>query len=249
MSIPENPTLRILVAEDHAINRHLAERMLAKLGYACDLAVDGNEALAALERTPYDVILMDLDMPHLDGLETTRRIRALPGHAKTPRIIAVTANHSDKMRVVCFAIGMDEFLSKPIVIGDLQGVLEGRRSPTAERRETQLRLRLEELEDIGDAAFVDELISIFRTETTLRLQQVDEALAKSDLEAAGRLFHQLQGSSANMGASEMHRICNIGEDACREGDSFLAKGCRRLASEEIPLVEAIYAEWGNRELL
>jgi len=249
MSIPENSPLRILVAEDHAINRHLVERMLAKLGHSCDLVTDGIDALAALQRESYDIVLMDLDMPRLDGIETTRQIRALPQYAKTPRIIAVTANHSDKVRVVCLASGMNEYLTKPIVIEDLQAVIEGRRSPTTERRETMLRLRLEELEDIGDIAFVDELISIFRTETTQRLQQVGEVLQANDLAAAGRLFHQLQGSSANMGASEMHRVCTIGEEACREGDAILAKGCQRLAEEEIPLVEAIYAEWGHRELL
>lgn len=243
---PETPSKpRILVAEDHPVNRHLAERMLAKLGYPCDMVTDGVEVLEALERGAYEVILMDIDMPRMNGIEAARRIRAQPAYAATPRIIALTANHFDKMRVLCLANGMDEFLSKPLLMQDLQVAIEGKRSATAERRDLSLRRRLDELQSIGDEAFVLELIALFRTESARRLQQIDEALLARDLTAAGRLFHQLQGSAANMGASELHRICTIGEESCEEEDAALAAGCHRLGVLELPSIEITFSEWSK----
>jgi CheY-like chemotaxis protein len=240
-SEPQKP--RILVAEDHPVNRNLVERMLAKLGYSCQLAVDGEEVVKAVEAASFDIVLMDIDMPRMNGIEAARRIRALPGHEKEPRIIAVTANHFDKMRVLCLANGMDEFLSKPLLMQDLQIAIEGRRTATAERRDAALRRRLEELQGIGDVSFVEELIGLFRGESLRRLGEIAASLQADDLPGAARFFHQLQGSSANMGASELHRICTIGEEACQEGDKALAIGCHRLGLAELPSIEATFGDW------
>ena len=106
--------LRILLAEDNPVNQKLALRMLERMGYKADLAVDGLAAVAAVEGTDYDVILMDVQMPELDGLEATRRIRTRWPGTLGPRIVAMTANAMEGDREMCLAAGMDDYISKPI---------------------------------------------------------------------------------------------------------------------------------------
>jgi len=106
--------LRILLAEDNAVNQKLALRLLDRMGYRADVAGDGLQAIAAIEGAFYDVVLMDVQMPELDGLEATRRIRRRwPGGAG-PRIVAMTANAMEGDREMCLAAGMDGYISKPI---------------------------------------------------------------------------------------------------------------------------------------
>ena len=110
--------LRILLAEDNVVNQKLALRLLKQMGYAADLVVDGAEAIAAIERERYDVVLMDVQMPEMDGLEATRRIVARwPGDR--PRIVAMTANAMQGDREACLTAGMDHYLSKPIRVDAL----------------------------------------------------------------------------------------------------------------------------------
>jgi len=122
--------LRILVAEDNAVNQRVVLLMLERLGYSADVAADGLEVLAALRRQSYDLVLMDVQMPGMDGLEATRRIRGeLPAELQ-PRIVAVTANALNEHREACLSAGMDDFLSKPILFSNLQAVLAGRGAAT-----------------------------------------------------------------------------------------------------------------------
>jgi len=115
--------LRILVAEDNPVNRKLALRLLERMGYAADVAENGLEVLAALERQPYDLILMDVQMPELDGLEATRRIRARwPDDG--PRIVAMTANAMAEDRDACLEAGMNDYLAKPIRVAELEAALD-----------------------------------------------------------------------------------------------------------------------------
>ena len=106
--------LRILLAEDNAVNQKLALRLLERLGYQADVAWNGVEVLEALERQPYDVVLMDVQMPELDGLDATRRIRESRPPETQPRIVAMTANAMREDRDACFAAGMDDYVAKPI---------------------------------------------------------------------------------------------------------------------------------------
>jgi len=114
--------LRILLAEDNAVNQKVAIQMLKRLGYSADVAGNGLEVLQAVERQPYDIVLMDVQMPEMDGLVATKEIRKL--WPKGPRIIAITAYALKGDRERCLAAGMDDYISKPIVIEDLRRVLE-----------------------------------------------------------------------------------------------------------------------------
>ena len=105
--------LRILLAEDNTVNQKVGMMMLSRLGYRADLAQNGLEAIEAVERQPYDLILMDLQMPEVDGFEATRSILARTAEASAPRIVAMTANASMEDRDRCLEAGMDAYLSKP----------------------------------------------------------------------------------------------------------------------------------------
>jgi len=118
----KNGTLRILLAEDNAINQMVAIQMLKRLGYSADVAGNGLEVLQAIERQPYDVVLMDVQMPEMDGLVAAQEIRKL--WPRGPRIIAITAYALKGDRERCLAAGMDDYISKPIVIEELRRVLE-----------------------------------------------------------------------------------------------------------------------------
>jgi len=115
----ERLPLRILLAEDNAVNQKLALRLLERMGYRADVAGNGLEAIAALERQPYDVILMDVQMPELDGLEATREIRRRWPGPDRPRVVAMTANAMQGDRELCLEAGMDDYVSKPINADEL----------------------------------------------------------------------------------------------------------------------------------
>jgi PAS domain S-box-containing protein len=121
--LAERLPLRILVAEDNGVNQQLALLLLEKLGYRADVAANGHEALQALEREPYDVVLMDVEMPKMDGLEATRRIHQRWPKGRRPYVIAATANAMQEEREDCLAAGMDDYLSKPIRAEDLVAAL------------------------------------------------------------------------------------------------------------------------------
>jgi CheY-like chemotaxis protein len=119
----ERHPLRVLLAEDHIVNQKVALKILKQMGYRADVANNGLEVLEALNRQAYDVVLMDVQMPEMDGLEATRRIRADMPRAKQPRIIAMTANAMEGDREKCLAAGMDHYLCKPIRISELKDAL------------------------------------------------------------------------------------------------------------------------------
>jgi CheY-like chemotaxis protein len=114
----EHHPMKILFAEDNAVNQKLALRILERLGYRSDVAASGVEVLESLERQSYDLILMDVQMPEMDGLDATRNIRKLE-NIDQPHIIAMTANAMQGDREMCLQAGMDDYVSKPIRIEEL----------------------------------------------------------------------------------------------------------------------------------
>jgi CheY-like chemotaxis protein len=122
--------LRILVAEDNVVNQKLALRMLNKISYRADVAANGLEAIQSLQRQPYDVVLMDVQMPEMDGLEASRQINQIWPGPERPRIIAMTANAMPDDREECLAAGMDDYISKPIRIDALADALRNAQPKT-----------------------------------------------------------------------------------------------------------------------
>jgi CheY-like chemotaxis protein len=114
--------LKILLAEDNLVNQKLALRLLQQMGYRADIAANGLEAVESVERQPYDVVLMDVQMPEMDGLEATRQIRKQG--LRQPHIIAMTANAMQGDREICLAAGMDDYVAKPIQAKELVYALE-----------------------------------------------------------------------------------------------------------------------------
>ena len=116
----ERHPLRILLAEDNVVNQKLAMRLLSQMGYRADLASNGIEAIECVARQPYDVVLMDVQMPEMDGLEASRRIVARwPAASERPRIVAMTANAMQGDREECLAAGTDDYVTKPIRVDAL----------------------------------------------------------------------------------------------------------------------------------
>jgi signal transduction histidine kinase/CheY-like chemotaxis protein len=120
----DQPALQILLAEDNAVNQKLALRYLERMGYSADVASNGREALEACEQRRYDVVLMDVQMPEMDGLEASRRLCARFARSNRPRIIAMTANAMAGDREICLQAGMDDYLSKPIRLEQLRAALK-----------------------------------------------------------------------------------------------------------------------------
>jgi CheY-like chemotaxis protein len=132
VTLAQRHPLRILLAEDNVVNQKLALRLLQQMGYRADLASNGIEAIECVERQTYDVVLMDVQMPEMDGLEASRRITARwPAHER-PRIVAMTANAMQGDREECLAAGMDDYVTKPIRVDALVEALVHARNRDAQ---------------------------------------------------------------------------------------------------------------------
>jgi PAS domain S-box-containing protein len=196
--LAERLPLRILLAEDVAVNQKFALFALEELGYSADVAANGREVLAALQRQPYDVILMDVQMPELDGLEATRRIRRVFGAGRQPHIIAMTANAMQGDRELCLEAGMDDYVSKPVYLDELRAALE-RANQRAITIETVLIDSLVVRRVLGQRMGRD-LIELYLAEAGQLLRELAAAVARGEATEAQRITHGLKSSSRYAGA-------------------------------------------------
>lgn len=238
---PSQQPLQILLVEDNLINQKVACLLLDKLGYTADVAANGREALAALHRQPYDAVLMDIQMPELDGLEVARQIRREWSPGQQPWIIAMTANALQGDREACLAAGMDDYLSKPIAIQDLDQVLQacprrwsktglGRSLPSPALDEGVFQ----SLQDLaGDnTEILAELLDCYLETAPQQLQTLAEALHQRDAALLQRTAHTLKSSSATIGALGLADLCKTLEEIGRTGMLDTAEANLSLAATE-----------------
>jgi PAS domain S-box-containing protein len=226
----ERHPLRILLAEDNIINQKVALRLLEKMGYRADVAANGQEVLNALRKSFYDVILMDVQMPEMDGVETTQRIREYWPHDQQPCIIALTAHAMQGDRQWLLTAGMDDYMGKPIRVEELteklqkvEGRAKGREvlntqqsvtatfetstrttsNQQAEPLDMQAHALFQEI--MGDMA--SQLITMFLEDVPEKMTLLQQASEAADADAIHRIAHTLKSSSAQLGAIHFSKIC------------------------------------------
>ena len=195
--------LRILLAEDNVVNQKLALRLLQQMGYRADLASNGIEAIECVERQTYDVVLMDVQMPEMDGLEASRRITAQVAAGERPRIVAMTANAMQGDREMCLAAGMDDYITKPIRVDQLVEALNPCATPEQGHDMNAAVIdpaTFAELQDTAGAEFVAELVDTFLEEAPGMLAELRSARAEGDAERFRRAAHSLKSNSHTFGA-------------------------------------------------
>jgi CheY-like chemotaxis protein/HPt (histidine-containing phosphotransfer) domain-containing protein len=254
--------LRILVAEDNAVNQQLALLLLKKIGYRADVATNGFEALHALQRERYDVVLMDVQMPEMDGLEATRHIHERWPKGPRPHVIAVTANAMPEEREACLAAGMDDYLSKPIRMEQLTAALSRCRPhisarPTAfgtesgagtqprpiEPEPSRPRRRAAVLQPAAldrlmkitgdDPGLLTSLIETFSNDVPRLVDSARRGLQQSRPDEVRRAAHTLKSNGATFGAMSFSELC-------RTLESLASSGTLEGTADLIAQIEAEY---------
>jgi two-component system sensor histidine kinase/response regulator len=233
-SAPQGSSDRVLLVEDNPVNQKVTVAMLVKLGFCADVVDNGVEAVIAATMVPYRAILMDCEIPVLNGYETTSEIRTQSGASRESPIIAVTSASSELDQQRCLAAGMDGHLTKPLTLGALSAglsrwapVAETAVDPDPERRpavshrgqghddddndepalDAVVLYRLERLGAEAGEDLVGELATLFLTDADIRIAALHEALARLDGAALIHAAHTLCGASANLGAATLARLC------------------------------------------
>ena len=223
---PQRQTARVLIAEDNSVNQQVALGQLKQLGYTADAVPNGLAVLKALEHTHYDIILMDCQMPEMDGYEATRRIRARWGNFPPPYIIAMTAHamHGDSEK--CLAAGMDDYVSKPVLLEAFAAALGRAGVKTAlpnnnrsgagtggvqPKSESALcKKTLQDLKELGSdmgASFFPQLLETFQHDALEHLAALRSAITGGETARLRGEAHALKGASLTIGAQGMADIC------------------------------------------
>ncbi len=240
--------LKLLVVEDNVVNQKVMVLMLEHLGYEAAVADSGVTALSMISDQSYDLVFMDVQMPELDGLETTRRIRAEFPEERQPRIVAMTANAQAEDREACLLAGMDDYLSKPIQVDALVGVLE--RSGEASVSTAALSGEDSLLSVLNPAAVrelqkslgrrggekVQELIDSFYESCDRLLKEARRSLLAGQMEELERAAHTLKSTSATMGALILSALARDLEALVRAGE--LGDALERIEQMETAYCEA-----------
>ncbi|MDH3531376.1 MAG: response regulator [Gammaproteobacteria bacterium] len=223
-------SLRILIAEDNPINRYLLRNLLRSMDFDVDAVEDGPSVLSALREKSYELILMDCQMPGMDGDKVTRIIRkGMERDSGQPVIVAVTAHVSEKHREKCLRAGMDDFLAKPVRLDTLKSGLR-RWSFMADSRRVQspaatatsfpegdaIRERLLDRTSAVSDEVVDEFIDLFLDDTASRIEVLQTALQQKDLKTMRRECHALKGACLELGISGLGSCCDELRQASRD---------------------------------
>jgi CheY-like chemotaxis protein/HPt (histidine-containing phosphotransfer) domain-containing protein len=236
------PTLkgrRILLVEDNPVNQRVAQHLLQKLAADVTLANNGADALQRLTESAYDAVLMDCQMPVMDGFTATRRIRELErqnGRAKRLPIIALTANVMSEDRENCIAAGMDAHLGKPIEPAQLIDCLSRYLKPNDERQAVDMNA-LRELTG-GDTEFERELVATFVSSGDQCLADIASALRVRDFDTIGKRAHALKGASANIHAAGLAAAASVLEKAARRNSVDQIDSLVRELREKLQAVNA-----------
>jgi two-component system, sensor histidine kinase and response regulator len=251
---------RVLLAEDNAFNRALIEHVLEPMGCQVDKATSGSEAVQAFSPGLYDLVLMDCQMPEMDGLTATRRIRSLEGGQTRVPIIAVTAGTVSGTRRACQEAGMDDFLAKPFSLSRLRKKVlewllpaidseppepeEPRGEPHVPERAGSEQVmdlsRLEELaHEAGTPQIVVELSRIFLDDVARRIVALGLAAKARDQRAYLNVIHAIKGASGNFGAVRIARIAETSERKAKHGDLSEVDSAVRELGRELEVVRVI----------
>lgn len=228
----EQQSLRVLLAEDNEVNQKLAARLLEKRGHAVTVVSNGFEALSALERGTYDLVLMDVQMPGMDGIEATIELRRREEHTggRQP-IVAMTAFVMKGDRERCLAAGMDGYLAKPIRAHELDDVLDGYvarkaaapevlQSPEPNAASLGSSIDVDELLERvgGDPDFLAELIDVFHRDYPQQLREIGQAVASGDAARLAQRSHALKGALSTLAATDAENKAEALESMGRAGD-------------------------------
>jgi signal transduction histidine kinase/CheY-like chemotaxis protein/HPt (histidine-containing phosphotransfer) domain-containing protein len=250
---------RVLLVEDNPVNLAVARKLIARLGLDCDSARDGREAVDAVQRSRYDVVLMDCQMPEMDGYEATQEIRVRESVMRRPRlpIVAMTANAMAGDRERCVDAGMDDYIAKPLDIAQLTEVLkrwirpaEGAEAPppvvakpgggmVADRGDRTVldQKVLNDLREVVEEEF-GPILRGFIDHAPVLQADLDAGLAAGDVTALVRPAHSLKSSSANVGAMQLSELARNVEHAARQGDMETAAQGVVAIRAELPQVIA-----------
>ena len=225
----EKRPIKILLAEDNPINQQVVKLMLAKLGYKPELVSNGLEALEAVKQDSFDLVLMDVQMPEMDGEEATRRIRAEVPQKHQPYIVALTADALEGRREFYLEIGMDDYLSKPMGIDSLVKAIEhywavkelgasSARTPAVIAVEVlnksviQREIVNEWIQAIGSQSSFSSVVDVFLTKSPHLVQDIERFYAARDWKNLQAVTHSLKSSSGNMGASQLSNLLGVLEE-------------------------------------
>ncbi len=233
--------MRVLLAEDNPVNQEVAIAMLRKRGHDVVLANNGREAVQAANRDAFDVVLMDLQMPEMDGLEATQEIRA--SHAELP-IIALTANTSPGERERCLAAGMNGYLAKPFKPHELFAIVEGWAPKDAPVAHTDNHgappVDLVSFREMLAAAGIPEtgprMLSVFLDDAPLRMQEMADAAQASDLGTIERVAHRLKSGASSICALGLADLLRRAESSARDRDVEDAVSAVRASEREFARV-------------
>jgi CheY-like chemotaxis protein len=225
------PETRVLLAEDNLVNRKLAARLLEKIGLKPVTAENGLEVLKALEKEKFDMILMDVQMPEMDGMEATKRIREIEkekgGHIP---IIALTAHAMKGDRERFLEVGMDDYLSKPLNPEELFRTIE---KHVKDGSKAQLLDLNDFMDRIGDEEMLAELLEVYLEDTPRIMGEIESAVEKKDAAALRFSAHSLKGMSANLSLMRVRETAYELEKIGTSGDLAKAKSVLGRLKEDI----------------